>query len=80
MLIGEQASMKPILPAELIAVWFESSQRWFVIGPTGDMVGAGGSVGEAVGAAQRSMGAAEADFDCIEDRGDFYRYERSECE
>lgn len=36
-----------------------------------------GCVGEALSEMLRSIGAAEADFDCVEDNGDFYRYYRS---
>lgn len=62
---------------EFSVCWFEASQQWVVIFPSGKtLTGKFGSMGYAEGAALEYLGLGEADFEVTEDNGSFYRYER----
>lgn len=62
---------------EFSLCWFEASQQWVVIFPSGKtLTGKFGSMGYAEGAAIEYLGLGEADFEVTEDNGSFYRYER----
>jgi len=63
---------------EFVAVWFEFGQEWIVMFPDGSVMrGDYAAIGYAVNAALTSLDAGESDFDCTEDTGTFYSYERS---
>lgn len=61
---------------EFVVVWFESTQTWMAFSSDGCDIGMGGSVGQATINAMQLLNVAEADFDCVDDYGDFYRYVR----
>lgn len=62
---------------EFVCVWLETSQRWVVLFPNGEIIDQEfPAIGYAVNAALEKIGMSEADFDCTEDTGRFYRYER----
>lgn len=60
---------------EFSVIWFESDQKWIAVFPTGVVLdNKFGAVGYATGAALDYLGRGEAEFDCVDDYGDFYRY------
>lgn len=60
---------------EFSVIWFESDQKWMAVFPTGVVLdNKFGAVGYATGAALDYLGRGEAEFDCVDDYGDFYRY------
>jgi hypothetical protein len=60
---------------EFSVIWFESDQKWIAVFPTGVVLdNKFGAVGYATGAALDYLGRGEAEFDCLDDYGDFYRY------
>lgn len=60
---------------EFSVIWFESDQKWMAVFPTGVVLDNNfGAVGYATGAALDYLGRGEAEFDCVDDYGDFYRY------
>ncbi|AHJ10707.1 hypothetical protein P106B_24 [Rhizobium phage vB_RglS_P106B] len=62
---------------EFCCIWFEQTQRWIVLFPSGEIIDVEfPAIGYAVNAALERIGASESDFDCEEDTGMFYRYVR----
>lgn len=62
---------------EFCLCWFEESQQWVVIFPSGKTIANKfGSMGYAEAAALECLGLGQADFDVVEGHSDFYRYER----
>lgn len=60
---------------EFAVVWFESTQAWVVLLPNHAVLHKDfGAVGYATGAALEYLGRGEAEFDCVEDSGEFYRF------
>lgn len=60
---------------EFAVIWFESIQAWTVLLPNHLVLHNNfGAVGYAVGAALDYLGRGEAEFDCVEDSGEFYRF------
>lgn len=59
---------------EFVCVWFEKAQQWIVLAEDGTALQGYPAIGYAVNAALKEFGGAEADWDCVEDTGEFYRY------
>ena len=63
---------------EFVCIWFESKQRWVVLIDNGKVIDETfGAIGYAVNSTLTEIGVGESDFDCTEDIGTFYRYERT---
>lgn len=63
---------------EFALVWFEPSQRWWALFDDGEVIGPFNSMGEAHIEVCRHTATGEADHDCLEDRGNFYRFIRND--
>jgi hypothetical protein len=62
---------------EFVCIWFETNQRWVVLFPNGETINEKfDAIGYAVNSALARINASEADFECVEDTGEFYRYVR----
>lgn len=62
---------------EFCVIWFESSQRWIVMFPNGNIIDGGfGAIGHALAKAYDYLELGESDFECTEDTGTFYRFEK----
>ena len=60
---------------EFVCVWFETSQRWVVMFPNGEIIDREfPAIGYATNAAYEHMGDV-AEFECTEDTGQFYRFQ-----
>lgn len=71
------AMWKELTMDEFVCVWFETLQCWVVLFPNGETINQDfPAIGYAVNAALEKCNAGEADFDCVEDTGQFYRFMR----
>ena len=62
---------------EFACIWFEQSQRWIVLLSNGTVIDNNfGAIGYAANAAYLNLQLGEADFECTEDAGTFYRFEK----